>query len=90
MIGVESQAKLTKNRLKFPNKRLLKIALFVFVSAVQKYLKFGDLTHIDYVVLSRIRLFATPWTVAHQVPLDMVFFRQEYWRVVISCSRGSF
>ena len=24
-------------------------------------------------------LFATPWTVAHQVPLSMGFLRQEYW-----------
>ena len=23
--------------------------------------------------------FATPWTVAHQAPLAMEFFRQEYW-----------
>ena len=23
--------------------------------------------------------FATPWTVAHQVPLSMGFSRQEYW-----------
>ena len=23
--------------------------------------------------------FVTPWTVAHQVPLSMVFSRQEYW-----------
>ena len=29
--------------------------------------------------LSRIRLFATPWTVAHHVPLSMRFPRQEYW-----------
>ena len=28
---------------------------------------------------SHVRLFATPWTVAHQVPLSMGFFRQEYW-----------
>ena len=21
----------------------------------------------------------TPWTVAHQAPLSMVFFKQEYW-----------
>ena len=26
-----------------------------------------------------VQLFATPWTVAHQVPLSMGFFRQEYW-----------
>ena len=29
--------------------------------------------------LSRVRLFATPWTVAHQAPLSMGFSRQEYW-----------
>ena len=29
--------------------------------------------------LSRVRLFATPWTEAHQVPLSMGFSRQEYW-----------
>ena len=29
--------------------------------------------------LSRVRLFAIPWTVAHQVPLSMGFSRQEYW-----------
>ena len=30
-------------------------------------------------VLSRVRLFATPWTVAYQAPLSMGFPRQEYW-----------
>ena len=29
--------------------------------------------------LSRVRLFATPWTVAHQAPLSVEFSRQEYW-----------
>ena len=29
--------------------------------------------------LSRVRLFATLWTIAHQAPLFMEFFRQEYW-----------
>ena len=29
-------------------------------------------------MLSRVRLFATPWTVAHQAPLSMGFSRQEY------------
>ena len=29
--------------------------------------------------LTRDRLFATPWTVAHQVPPSMEFSRQEYW-----------
>ena len=29
--------------------------------------------------LSRVRLFATPWTVTYQAPLSMGFSRQEYW-----------
>ena len=29
--------------------------------------------------LSRVRLFVTPWTTAHQAPLSMGFSRQEYW-----------
>ena len=28
---------------------------------------------------SRVRLFATPWTAAHQAPLSMPFSIQEYW-----------
>ena len=28
---------------------------------------------------SRIQLFVTPWTVAHQALLSMGFSRQEYW-----------
>ena len=28
---------------------------------------------------SRVQLFVTLWTVAHQAPLPMGFFRQEYW-----------
>ena len=30
-------------------------------------------------LLSRVRLFATPWMVAYQAPLSMGFSRQEYW-----------
>ena len=29
--------------------------------------------------LSRVQLFVTQWTVAHQAPLSMGFSRQEYW-----------
>ena len=29
--------------------------------------------------LSCVRLFATPWTAAHQAPPSVGFFRQEYW-----------
>ena len=30
-------------------------------------------------LLSRVRLFATLWTVARQAPLSIGFSRQEYW-----------
>ena len=29
--------------------------------------------------LSRVQLFVTPWTVAHQTPQSTEFSRQEYW-----------
>ena len=29
--------------------------------------------------LSRVRLFATPWTIAQQAPPSMELSRQEYW-----------
>ena len=29
--------------------------------------------------LSRVQLFGTPWTAAHQAPQSMGFSRQEYW-----------
>ena len=30
-------------------------------------------------LLSRVRLFVTPWTVAYQASQSMEFSRQEYW-----------
>ena len=30
-------------------------------------------------MLSHVRLFGTPWSVARQAPLSMGFSRQEYW-----------
>ena len=36
--------------------------------------------------LSRVRLFAAPWTAAYQAPLSMGFSRQEYWSGVPSPS----
>ena len=32
-----------------------------------------------YYLLSHVRLFANPWTVAHQAPLSVEFSRQEHW-----------
>ena len=34
--------------------------------------------------LSRVRLFVTPWTVAHQASPSMEFSRHEYWSGVES------
>ena len=37
---------------------------------------------LGYAILSpfsHVRLFATPWTVAHQAPLSKGLSRQEYW-----------
>ena len=30
-------------------------------------------------LLSHVQFFAIPWTVAHQFPLSMGFFKQKYW-----------
>ena len=38
----------------------------------------SDNTVALWLVLSRVRLFVTPWTVARQAPLSMGFSRQEY------------
>ena len=37
---------------------------------------------------SRVRLFATPWTVAYQSPQSMGFSRQEYWSTLPFPSPG--
>ena len=39
---------------------------------------------------SRVQLFATLWSVAHQAPLSMGFFRQEYWSGLSFPSPGDF
>ena len=37
------------------------------------------MAHVCVKSLSRVRLCATPWTVARQAPLSMGFSRQESW-----------
>ena len=39
---------------------------------------------------SRVRLFATLWSVAHQAPLSMGFSRQEYWMSCHALLQGVF
>ena len=45
---------------------------------MRKTTKLNERNQVN-VSLSRVRLFVTPWTVAHQMPLSIEFFRQEYW-----------
>ena len=59
--------------------------LCAFAAANWKHLKMPRLPSLlEYPVLcacslSRVRLFATPWTVGRQAPLSMEFSRQERW-----------
>ena len=39
-------------------------------------------------LLSCVQLFATPWAVAHQAPLFLEFYRQEYWSGLLFPSPG--
>ena len=39
-------------------------------------------------LLSRVRLFATPWTVAYQAPPSIGFSREEYWSGLLFPSPG--
>ena len=39
---------------------------------------------------SRVRFFATPWTVAHRAPLSMGFSSQEYWSGCHALLQGIF
>ena len=50
--------------------KTLGIQLSIFLSVAVK---------VKVKSLSRIRLFATPWTIAYQAPLSMEFSREEYW-----------
>ena len=51
---------------------------------------FSTIPSIPYILvlnvlsLSRVLLFVTPWTVAHQAPPSMGFSRQEYWLLLLS------
>ena len=38
--------------------------------------------------LSRVPLFAAPWTIAHQAPLSLEFSRQGYWSGLPFPSQG--
>ena len=50
-----------------------------YVASHTKYILPLGLYKVKVNSFSRVRLFATPWTVAHQTPPSMEFSRQEYW-----------
>ena len=51
---------------------------FYFIRKNLSY-RFKQIVKVKVKSLSRVRLFATPWTVAYQVPSSMGSSRQEYW-----------
>ena len=55
------------------------IQLLLFTTTLCLLIEFFPLGDQWVKLLSRVRLFVTPWTVAHQVPQSMEFSRQEYW-----------
>ena len=57
----------------------------------QELLEFPVMVNLCWAVLSHfshVRLYATPWTVAHQAPLSKGFSRQEYWSGLLFPSPG--
>ena len=52
------------------------------------YFKVPSLSSVQ--LLSCVRLFVTPWTIAYQTPLSMEFSRQEYWSGLPFSSLGIF
>ena len=62
-----------------------KLILLSQTSPVRKY-EVNEVSELKS--LSGVRLFATPWTVAYQVPQSMEFSRQEYWSGLSFLSPG--
>ena len=59
---------------------ILQCSAFFTVQLSHLYMTTGKTISLTKVnSLSRVRLFASPWTVANQAPLSMGFSRQEYW-----------
>ena len=52
-------------------------AFVMIVQLSRPYMTTGN--HLSQTSLSHVRLFATPWTVAHQAPWSMGFSSHEYW-----------
>ena len=55
---------------------MITIYIWVYVIYIQKFIY--NLYLGKYWILSRVQLFVTPWSVAHQAPLPLGFSRQEF------------
>ena len=49
------------------------------MSTIEQFVERLVYSKVKVKLLSRVRLFATPWTVAYEAPPSMEFSRQEYW-----------
>ena len=62
----------------YSNKNNLKIIIF-WKNKTPKLVHRKNKKKVKVKLLSCVRLFETPWTVAYNAPLSMGFSRQEYW-----------
>ena len=53
--------------------------ILCFHLVVSEKMNWSEVKWSEVKLLSRVRLFATPWTVAYQDPPSVGFSRQEYW-----------
>ena len=68
------------------NEKFLQVCYFIHKAPLVCYLSRSLALHLCLqfltvckCVLSRVQLFVTTWTVAHQAPLSLKFPRQAYW-----------
>ena len=59
------------------------VVLLIIITIIKWYL-----SSLKVKLISHVRLFATPWTVAYQAPQYMEFSRQEYWSGLLFPSPG--
>ena len=56
-----------------------RVIITIFIKSIYIYALVYSQNEVKVKSLSRVWLFATPWTAAHQAPPSMGFSRQEYW-----------
>ena len=69
-----------KKKNESKRKCVLLLRSFIHSTDVYHLQAFFEVLLLLFSCFSRVWLFVTPWTVAHQTPLSMGFPRQEHWR----------